>query len=649
VEHLIWLVPALPLAGVLVNGLLGRRLGKGAVGVVGPGAVGAAFAVSLALFLDLAGRAPEARQLSQTLYSWLSAGDFQANIGFLVDPLSATIMLVVTGVGFLIHVYSVGYMHDEDRGGFARYFTYLNLFTFAMLLLVMADNFLLLFVGWEGVGLCSYLLIGFWFEDRDNATAGKKAFIVNRIGDFGFLLGIFLIFGSFGSVAFADVFPTAASVLAPGGDLAFWICLFLFVGAVGKSAQIPLYVWLPDAMAGPTPVSALIHAATMVTAGVYMVARSHALYDLAPDVLAIVAGIGAATALYAATIGLVQTDIKKVLAYSTISQLGYMFLGVGVAAYGAGIFHLVTHAFFKALLFLGAGSVIHALHGEQDLRRMGGLKPVMPVTYWTMLAATLAIAGIPPLAGFFSKDEILWRAWDAGHPVLWAIGLVTAGLTALYMFRLFFLTFHGPFRGTAERRQHAHESPVSMTLPLTVLGVLSVIGGWIGIPPAIGRFLGHVPNAIEGWLGPVFESAPAEAVQGAEAHAVPPAEYALMAASVAVATLGILAARHLWLARPELPQRIASRLQAPYTILRNKYWVDELYDAVVVRPYNALSRFAWRVVDEGLIDGLLVGGTAKVVQWQSRAMSRWESGSIPTYVTVFFGGAIAILVYYLFG
>jgi len=645
----IWVVPALPLAGVLINGLFGRRLGKGAVSVVGPGAVGAAFAVSLALFLDLVGRPTAARQLTQTLYSWLAAGDFEASVGFLVDPLSATLMLVVTGVGFLIHVYSVGYMHDEDRRGFARYFTYLNLFTFAMLLLVMADNFLLLFVGWEGVGLCSYLLIGFWFKDRDNATAGKKAFIVNRIGDFGFLLGIFLIFGTFGSVTFADVLPAAATVLAPGGDLAFWICLFLFVGAVGKSAQIPLYVWLPDAMAGPTPVSALIHAATMVTAGVYMVARSHALYDMAPEVLAIVAGIGAATALYAATIGLVQTDIKKVLAYSTISQLGYMFLAVGVAAYAAGIFHLVTHAFFKALLFLGAGSVIHALHGEQDLRRMGGLKSIMPVTYWTMLGATLAIAGIPPLAGFFSKDEILWRVWDAGHPVLWAIGFATAGLTALYMFRLFFLAFHGEFRGTPEQRQHAHESPPSMIVPLVVLGVLSVVGGWIGIPPAIGNLVGHLPNAFEGWLAPVFEGGHGAAVHGAEVHAVPPAEYALMAASVAVAALGILAARHLWLARPDLPQRIAARFQAPYALLANKYWIDELYDAAVVRPYNALSRFAWRVVDDGLIDGLLVGGTGALVQWQSRVASRWESGNVATYLTVFFGGAIAILVYYLFG
>jgi NADH-quinone oxidoreductase subunit L len=641
----IWLVPALPLAGVLLNGLIGRRLGKRAVSVIGPGVVGGAFAVALALFGELAGRAPEARALTQTLYTWMSAGDFRAGVGFLVDPLSATMMLVVTGVGFLIHLYSTGYMHDEDEAGFARYFTYLNLFTFAMLILVMADNYLLLFVGWEGVGLCSYLLIGFWFKVEDNATAGKKAFIVNRIGDFGFLLGIFLMFGTFGSVAFADVLPAAATVLELGGPLAFWICLFLFVGAVGKSAQIPLYVWLPDAMAGPTPVSALIHAATMVTAGVYMVARSHALYDLAPAVLAVVAGIGAATELYAATIGLVQTDIKKVLAYSTISQLGYMFLGVGVAAYAAGIFHLVTHAFFKALLFLGAGSVIHALHGEQDMRRMGGLKQLMPVTYWTMLAATLAIAGIPPLSGFFSKDEILWRTWESGHAVLWAIGFVTAGLTALYMFRLFFLTFHGEFRGTREQRQHLHESPLSLILPLVLLGALSVVGGWVGIPASIGHLVGGVPNAIEAWFAPVFESGHA----GEIAHAIPPIEYSLMAASVAIALLGILAARHLWLKRPELPQAIALRLQAPYALLRNRYYVDELYDAVIVRPYNALSRFAWKVVDDGLIDGLLVGGTAAVIRWQSGISSRWQSGAIPTYVTVFFGGVVAILVYYLFG
>jgi NADH-quinone oxidoreductase subunit L len=376
-----------------------------------------------------------------------------------------------------------------------------------------------------------------------------------------------------------------------------------------------------------------------------MVARSHALYDLAPAALAIVAGIGAATALYAATIGLVQTDIKKVLAYSTISQLGYMFLGVGVAAYAAGIFHLVTHAFFKALLFLGAGSVIHALHGEQDMRRMGGLKSSMPVTYWTMLAATLAIAGIPPLAGFFSKDEILWRAWESGHPVLWAIGLFTAALTALYMFRLFFLTFHGEFRGTREQRQHVHESPPSMSVPLLTLGVLSVIGGWIGIPPAIGNVLGGAGNAIESWLAPVFEGGHAAGT----AHAVPPIEYGLMSASIAVAVLGILAARYLWLQRPQLPREIALRFQAPAAILSHKYYVDELYDMVIVRPFIALSRFAWRVIDDGLIDGLLVGGTSAVVRWQSKVSGGWQTGAIPTYVTVFFGGVVAILVYYMFG
>ena len=646
-ERLLWLVPALPLAGVLFNGLLGRRAGKGVVSWVGPGVVGASFAVVAATFFALTGLPDGERALHQTVYTWLAAGDFSAEIGFLVDPLSATMMLVVTGVGFLIHVYSVGYMEGEDAAGFARYFTYLNLFTFAMLLLVMGDNLLLLFVGWEGVGLCSYLLIGFWFSDRDNAEAGKKAFIVNRIGDFGFLIGIFLVFWSFGSVAFADVLPDAAATLTPGGPLAFWICLFLFVGAVGKSAQIPLYVWLPDAMAGPTPVSALIHAATMVTAGVYMVARTHALYELAPAALAIVAGIGAATALFAATIGLVQTDIKKVLAYSTISQLGYMFLGVGVAAFTAGIFHLVTHAFFKALLFLGAGSVIHALHGEQDMRRMGGLSRMgMPITYWTMLAATLAISGIPPLAGFFSKDKILWKTWDAGHPVLWAIGFVTAGLTALYMFRLFYLTFHGEFRGSDEEAENVHESPPSMGVPLIVLGVLSVVGGWIGIPAAIGEPLGGIGNAFEGWLAPVFE---AEVHGAAAEHAIPPIEYGLMAASVAIATLGLLGAWWAYVRDPKLPERLSLRFRALYELLRGKYWVDEIYDFLVVRPYRALSRFAWRVVDDGLIDGLAVRGTGRLVEFGSGVASRWETGYVTSYVLVFFGGALAVLAYYLLG
>jgi len=644
-ETWLWLIPAFPLAGFLINGLLGRRIGDRAVGFVGPAAVGASFAVAVAAFVALAGRPVEARVLDQNLYTWLAVGDFYAQAAFLLDPLSAVMVLVVTGVGFLIHVYSVGYMRGDP--GFWRFFAYLNLFTFAMLILVMADNFLLMFVGWEGVGLCSYLLIGFWFDNDDYASAGKKAFIVNRIGDFGFLIAIFLIFGSFGSIAFADVLPHAASVLEPGAPLAFWICFFLFVGAVGKSAQIPLYVWLPDAMAGPTPVSALIHAATMVTAGVYMVARAHALYELAPTALAIVAGVGAATALFAATIGLVQNDIKKVLAYSTISQLGYMFLGVGVAAFAAGIFHLVTHAFFKALLFLGAGSVIHALHDEQDMRRMGGLRAHMPVTYWTMLAATLAIAGIPPLAGFVSKDEILWKTWESGHPVLWAIGFVTAGLTALYMFRLFFLTFHGEFRGTDAEKAHLHESPWSMAGPLAALGVLSVAGGWIGLPAAIGEPLGHVPNLFHDWLAPVFESGHGAAAEAH--HAIPPIEYGLMAASVAVAALGVMVAWRLYLKDPRLPERIAERFHGAYVVLRGKYYVDEAYDFLVVRPFLGLSRFAWRIVDDGLIDGLGVRGSGAVVRFGSGVASRWESGYLQGYVVVFFGGAVAVLAYVLFG
>ncbi|MGH7559017.1 MAG: NADH-quinone oxidoreductase subunit L [Gemmatimonadota bacterium] len=648
-ERWIWLVPALPAVGVLVNGLAGRRLGKRALSIVGPGVVGAAFAVSVALLFELIGLPVEERALRQTVYQWLVAGDFSAGVSFLVDPLSVTMMLIVTGVGFLIHVYSVGYMAGEDERGFARYFTYLNLFTFAMLLLVMADNLLLLFVGWEGVGLCSYLLIGFWFSVRDNAEAGKKAFIVNRIGDFGFLLGIFLVFGAFGSVAFADVLPRAGAVLTEGGTIAVLIAVCLFVGAVGKSAQIPLFVWLPDAMAGPTPVSALIHAATMVTAGVYMVARMHAVYLMAPDVLVAVAAVGAATALFAATIGLAQTDIKKVLAYSTISQLGYMFLGVGVAAFGAGVFHLLTHAFFKALLFLGAGSVIHALNGQQDMRRMGGLRSSLPVTYWTMLAATLAIAGIPPLAGFFSKDEILWKTWESGHTLLWATGFLTAGLTALYMFRLFFLTFHGEFRGTDEERAHLHESPLSMAVPLSVLGVLSVVGGWIGLPHALGGPLG-IPNAFERWLEPVFADATgaAAAVHAAPvAASAPPVEYGLMAASVAIVVLGIGVAWWMYVRQPTLSTTLATRFRGAYTLIRGKYFVDEIYDFLAVRPFNAVSRFAWRVVDDGLIDGLAVNGSGALVRLGSRVASRWESGYVQSYVLVFFGGVVLLLAFLL--
>ena len=628
----IWLVPALPLAGVLLNGLLGRRAGKTIVSLVGPGVVGAAFAVSLALFFDLLGRDPESRVLTQTVYTWLQAGDFTARASFLVDPLSVTLMLVVTGVGFLIHVYSVGYMHDEDARGFARYFTYLNLFTFAMLLLVMADNFLLLFVGWEGVGLCSYLLIGFWFQDEANASAGKKAFIVNRIGDFGFLIGIFLIFGSFGSVAFADVLPAAESVLAPGGPLAFWICLFLFVGAVGKSAQIPLYVWLPDAMAGPTPVSALIHAATMVTAGVYMVARAHALYALAPAVLAVVAGIGAATALYAATMGLVQTDIKKVLAYSTISQLGYMFLGVGVAAFAAGIFHLVTHAFFKALLFLGAGSVIHGLSGEQDLRKMGGLAPRMMTTTVTFLVGAFGLAGVPPLAGFFSKDEILGAVFHGHHYLLWALLVVGAFMTAFYTFRLVFLAFFGGPRMPKEVAHHIHESPAVMTVPLVVLAILTVVAGLaVGIPSSQGTAFAH-------FLSPVLPLDEAEHSAGVA--------FSLLVLSALVAIAGVALA---WMVYGRTPVRAASIGVARnplHKLLIHKYYVDEIYDVLFVKPIYHLSLWLARVFDPGLIDGIVNGVATMVAGW-ARGLRRVQTGFVMNYALGILLGAVAVVAYLL--
>ncbi|MGE5177048.1 MAG: NADH-quinone oxidoreductase subunit L, partial [Hyphomicrobiales bacterium] len=493
---LLWLIPTLPLLGAIVNGLGAGRLPRKVVSAIGTGTVGAALVIAILCVRQLLAMPAEDRIFSQQLFSWIDSGDLAVPVRFMLDPLSAVMILVVTGVGFLIHVYSTGYMGHEKAYG--RYFSYLNLFTFAMLVLVMADNFLVMFFGWEGVGLCSYLLIGFWYQKPSAAEAGKKAFVVNRIGDWGFLIGMLLVFVTFGTLDFARVFPEAPTRLALGGGLATAIALFLFVGATGKSAQIPLYVWLPDAMEGPTPVSALIHAATMVTAGVYMVARCHILYTLAPTALLVVAIVGAATAVFAATIGLVQKDIKRVLAYSTVSQLGYMFLGLGVGAFSAGIFHLMTHAFFKALLFLGAGSVIHGLSGEQDMDRMGGLKSALPKTHFTMLMATLAICGIFPFAGFFSKDEILWNAWSHGHPILWAAGVFGAFLTAFYMFRLYFMTFHGPSRVTEEAKHHLHESPNSMILPLMVLAALSVVGGFVQVPLLQGG------QRLEGFLEPVF-------------------------------------------------------------------------------------------------------------------------------------------------
>ena len=474
------LIPLFPAIGFVLNLFFGRRLAKGTVGLIACGAIGLSFLVSLLVFVDLLNLPPANRSVEKILYTWILSGEFQAKVGFLIDPLSMVMMMVVSGVSFVIHIYSHGYMHDDPD--YPRYFTYLNLFVFFMLILVSANNFLLLFVGWEGVGLCSYFLIGFWYEKKSASDAGKKAFIVNRIGDYGFLLAIFLIFVTFGTIDFKAVFAAAPERLALGEGMVTLIALLLFMGATGKSAQIPLYTWLPDAMEGPTPVSALIHAATMVTAGVYMVARCHLLFLMAPTALLVVAVIGAATAIFAASIGLAQNDIKRVLAYSTISQLGYMFLACGVGAFTAGIFHLMTHAFFKALLFLGAGSVMHAMAGELDMRKMGALKPHLPRTYWTFLIGTLALAGIFPFAGFFSKDEILWQALNQGGVLFWLLGAGAAFMTATYMFRAVFLTFHGKSRVDHGVAHHLHESPGIMTVPLIILAILSVIGGFIGFP-----------------------------------------------------------------------------------------------------------------------------------------------------------------------
>ncbi len=634
----------LPLVGFAANGLLGKRLNSERIsGLIGSGTVGLAFAAAVAIFVGMLGSPVEARSHVVTLFTWISAGAFRAHVGYQVDQLSILMTLVVTGVGFLIHVYSIGYMRGDP--GFWRFFSYMNLFIFMMLTLVLADNYLLMFLGWEGVGLCSYLLIGFWhsrpFETggykpgaATTSDAAKKAFIVNRIGDFGFLIAMFLMIRQFGSVNFDDVFSRAFAATSPGDRTIFWITLLLFLGATGKSAQIPLYIWLPDAMAGPTPVSALIHAATMVTAGVYMVARSSILYALAPAVMQVVAVIGIATALFAACMGLVQNDIKKVLAYSTISQLGYMFLGLGVGAFTAGIFHVMTHAFFKALLFLGAGAVIHALHDEQDIRKMGGLGPVMPWTYKTFVIAALAISGIPPLSGFFSKDEILFRAFAQGSPALWLVGWITAGLTAFYMFRLVSLAFEGEGRWKAG--SHPHEAPRVMTIPLILLAVLSVIGGVVGIPASLGG-----GNAIEHWLDPVFERA---VLHLGVVHASSlPLEYGLMLLSVAIAAGGILGARTVYRRKPEIAAGIAARFAGLYKVVLNKFYVDEVYDSAVVTPVVKVSeRFLWKWFDVNVIDGAVNGGAA-LMGWASGWLRRIQAGAVRSYAMAFVIGIIVVL------
>jgi NADH-quinone oxidoreductase subunit L len=609
----IWLIPVFPAIGALLNGLFGKKLPKSLIHTIACGTVLLSFILSVLCVAQLAGMEPKV--FEKTVYTWIPAGsvlktlgphagepaELTIPLGFLLDPLSSVMILVVTGVGFLIHIYSIGYMAHEH--GYYRFFTYMNMFMFAMLLLVLGNSFLTMFVGWEGVGLCSYLLIGFYFDRDSAANAGKKAFIVNRIGDFGFVLAILAIFAAFGTLEFTKVMAAAPGLFHTGDHLMFWITLALFVGATGKSAQIPLYVWLPDAMEGPTPVSALIHAATMVTAGVYMIARCNALFSLAPDTLFIVAIIGAVTAIFAASIGLVQNDIKRVLAYSTVSQLGYMFLAMGVGAYAAGIFHLVTHAFFKALLFLGSGSVIHAMGGEQDLRKMGDLRKRIPVTFWTMTIGTLAISGAPLLSGFFSKDEILWQAFSSHQSKItfWVIAITAAFMTAFYMFRMWYLAFFGKPRMDHHTMEHIHESPGTMTVPLMILAFLSLVGGFIGIPAALA--VPSFPVDFFHWMSSVTGAIHAE---GAEpAHGL---EIVLMVVSIAVAGAGVLFATLMYLKKPETAVKVGAAFPRLYQLLYHKYYVDEIYNALVIQPIKKLC-IVLGIFDLKVIDGI-VNGTA---------------------------------------
>ncbi|MSP11453.1 MAG: NADH-quinone oxidoreductase subunit L [Chloroflexi bacterium] len=612
---LVVLVILLPLLGVIVNAFFGRRLGERWVSYIGPGAVGLSFLVALILVLSLAGLPVDQRHHETILWTWIPIGNFQVDLGFLLDPLSAVMILIITGVGFLIHIYSVGYMHGDPR--FARYFTYLNLFVASMLTLVLGNNFLVLFMGWELVGLCSYLLIGFWFERVSASDAAVKAFVVNRIGDFGFILGVMLIWTTFGTLHFTEVFEAAEKSLQSGAPVAIAITLLLLIGATGKSAQIPLYVWLPDAMAGPTPVSALIHAATMVTAGVYMMARSHVLFELAPFTGQVVAWIGAATALLAASIGVAQYDIKKVLAYSTVSQLGFMVAAAGMGAFGAAMFHLTTHAFFKGLLFLGAGSVIHGVHDEQDMRKMGGLRSSMPTTFWTFVVAALALAGIPPLSGFFSKDEILATA-SSQNIGIYLLLTIAAFLTAFYIGRQVLMVFFGQARSDV----HAHESPRVMTIPLIVLAVFAAIAGFFNLP-GVGSF--------SGWLGE----------QAGE----------LNLAVAAISTLLALAGLGLaWLLYGRSPvqqdQRdpLAVRLGPVFTLLERKWYVDEIVDLTIARPFKALCSFLAGEMDLGIVDGF-VNGVAWLVSLFSRWLRTIQTGFVRSYALAMLLGAVLLIVY----
>jgi NADH-quinone oxidoreductase subunit L len=650
----VWLIPVFPAIGFLINAFFGRRLPKAIVSWVACLALFASFVVSSLIFIEFLKLPGEARVFEKDIFNWIVAGEFSSKIGFRIDSLSIIMCLIVTGVGFLIHVYSAGYMHDDE--GFARYFTYLNLFVFMMLTLVTANNILLMFVGWEGVGLCSYLLIGFWYKKDSAANAGKKAFIVNRIGDFGFLLGVFMLVTTLGSqgvwtLNYGELQKNAHLLTAASATL---ITLFFFIGATGKSAQIPLFVWLPDAMEGPTPVSSLIHAATMVTAGVYMIARLNFFYVMAPTTMFIVMIVGLATALFAATIGCAQYDIKRVLAYSTVSQLGYMFVGVGAGAYAAGVFHLMTHAFFKGLLFLAAGSVMHAMSGELDMRKMGGLRKKIPYTFWTFLIGCIAIAGIPPFSGFFSKDEILWKAFTSAHGNIWIwiVGVITAGLTAFYMFRMLFNTFFGTSRAPEDVKHHIHESPKVMTIPLMVLAAASLIGGWVGIPHILGG-----SNYFEKWLEPVFGAAAEKEVAapainlissafastGAEGHASS-AEGTLMVLAILVALAGISTAYYLYIRRPDIPVAFVRSFPGLFNTLYRKYYVDELYNAVFVRGLFFIGRFCKRVVDEIIIDGT-INGLAFVLNGIGSLLRYIQTGYVQGYAFAMIIGAIAVLGY----
>jgi NADH-quinone oxidoreductase subunit L len=623
----IWLIPLFPLVGAALMFFIGRRLPSGAVNVICVGSVFLAMCFAFGAIWQLISRPATERLVSYNLFDWVPAGimhtnsgrvmDFHVPWGVLMDPLTAVMLLVVTGVGFLIHVYSTGYMAHE--GGYYRFFGYLNLFMFSMLTLVLANNLLLLFVGWEGVGLCSYLLIGFYFLRKSASDAGKKAFIVNRIGDAGFLLGLFLMLGTLGTIQFTEIGPAiVAGRFAMGDATLTAIALLLFVGATGKSAQLPLYVWLPDAMEGPTPVSALIHAATMVTAGVYMIARTNAVFSMAPKALVVVAVVGCVTSIFAATMGLVQNDIKRVLAYSTVSQLGYMFLACGVGAFTAGVFHLMTHAFFKALLFLGSGSVIHSLSGEQDMRKMGGLWGKIPTTAKTFVVASIAISGIPPLAGFFSKDAILGHAFEYS-PILWLFGFITAGMTAFYMFRLVNMTFFGKSRVDHEVEHHIHESPSAMTVPLMILAVLSVVGGWVGWPESLGG-----SDRFSKFLEPVMAKHVEEAGNAAYAVSGTSMEYLLMLASVLIACGGIWLAYRWYIQRPEVPEKIAAASPFLYRLLYNKYYVDQLYDAMFVNRVKDLA-ITLGAFDVNFINGLGVDGSAWVTRITSSISGLWDS------------------------